>query len=337
MFAIMAALAAIVFICIYYWIAVVEFPTNQPITWGMNFSKEHAENLKLDWKKAYVAILEDMGVRHLKVLNQWDTIEKSNNEYRFEDTDWQLQEAQNHGATVIYVAGMKTGRWPECHIPEWAGSLNLSKEEQQQEILEYLTQTITRYRNNPTVIAWQIENEPFLDFGECPWYDKEFLKKEVALVHELDPNRQVIISDSGEASWWTEAAEVGDVVSITLYRKIGTEQSAGSGTGTYSTYDIKPIEYWYKQQLVKYLYSKPIMCGELQAEPWSFKSFYEEELDQQEKTMNVQQFKENIGYARQTGFTNIYLWGAEWMMWLKDTKHKPEIWEEAKQLFHTPA
>ncbi|PIR73093.1 MAG: hypothetical protein COV26_00320, partial [Candidatus Nealsonbacteria bacterium CG10_big_fil_rev_8_21_14_0_10_36_23] len=87
------------------------------ITWGVNFSQKHAQNLGLDWKETYLALLNDLGTENLKVAAQWDLIEPKEGEYYFEDLDWQIKEAENRGAKILLVIGMKTPRWPECHIP----------------------------------------------------------------------------------------------------------------------------------------------------------------------------------------------------------------------------
>ena len=71
----------------------------------------------------------------------------------------------------------------------------------------------------------------------------------------------------------------------------------------------------------------------LQAEPWVYKTFYDVPLAEQEKTMNIDIFKANISYAKQTGFDEFYLWGVEWWYWLKTTQNQPQIWNEAKKLF----
>ena len=65
-----------------------------------------------------------------------------------------------------------------------------------------------------------MENEPLFPFGDCPWVDKDFLKKEVELVRSLDAGRQIVAADSGELSLWVEAARTGDIVSTTMYRKV---------------------------------------------------------------------------------------------------------------------
>ena len=123
-FLIILALAAIIFS--YFFVG--NAPVSKNITWGVDFSQMQAENLKLDWKKAYLAIIDDLGVKNIKLHNQWDWIEGKKNKYYFNDTDWQLSQAKSKGVKIIYVVGMKTGRWPECHAPGWIDSF--SKQQQ---------------------------------------------------------------------------------------------------------------------------------------------------------------------------------------------------------------
>src|SRR3989344_6742730 len=312
-----------------YYFFILKTPKQQTMVWGVNCAQTRAESLKLDWRETYNAILGDLGAKNIKLHTQWDWVEGEKNDYFFNDIDWQLEKAKEHGAGIIYVGGMKSGRWPECHFPDWAEQI--SKDDQQKEILEYIEQVVLRYKDNPAIVAWQAENEPLFNFGECPWYDKEFLKKEVALIKSLDPSRPVIITDSGEQSLWTEAAKIGDIVASTMYRKVWFHIT--DSVGFYSKFYLPPVFYYRKAQLIKYLFNKEVICGELQAEPWTFESFQKVSLSEQEKTMDLKQFKENISYAQKTGLKEFYLWGAEWWYWLKTTHDKPEIWNEAQKLF----
>jgi hypothetical protein len=304
----------------------------QKILWGVDFSQMHAEALKLNWKKTYLAILDDLGVKNIKLHTQWDFVEGTKNNYYFSDIDWQIQEAEKRNVKIIFVTGAKTGRWPECHIPKWAE--NLTKDQQQEEILKYVEKVILRYKDSKTILAWQAENEPFFDFGICPsWYykDKDFFKKEVALIKKLDTERLVYISDSGEQSLWWQAAKLGDKVGTTMYRKVWAHVI--DGVGFYFDSYLRPIFYYRKAQLVKWFFNKEVICVELQAEPWAEKLFYDVPLKEQEKSMSLAQFKANIEFAKRTGLKEFYLWGAEWWYWLKETQNRPEIWREAQNLF----
>jgi hypothetical protein len=304
----------------------------QKISWGIDFSQMQTENLGLDWKAAFVAMMDDLGAKRIKLHTQWDWVEGRQGEYYFNDIDWQLQEAQKRGVSFIYVVGMKTGRWPECHIPGWVN--HLSKQEQQVYLLRYVKEVVVRYKNNPSIIAWQAENEPLFNFGQCPtWhYDNaDFLKKEVALIKSLDPSRPVIISDSGEQSLWIKPAKVGDIVGFTLYRTAWFHVT--DRLGFYFNFPLPPISYWLKAKVIKAFFGKEVIGIELQAEPWTSKPFFQVPLEEQEKTMNLEKFKKNIVYAQQTGIDKFYLWGAEWWFWLKETQGKPEIWNEAQKLF----
>ncbi len=315
-----------------YYFFIAKAPEQKNITWGVNFSQMQSENLKLDWKKNYLAILEDLGTKNIKLHTQWDFVEGKKDDFYFNDIDWQIKQAENYNASIIYVVGLKTGRWPECHAPNWFG--DISKQQQQDEILKYIKEVVTRYKNSKSIIAWQVENEPLFNFGKCPaWYydNNDFLKKEVAIVRSLDSAKPVIISDSGEQSFWFDAAKIGDIVGSTVYRKLWVNVS--NIFGFYFTFPITPVFYYHKAQIIKYLFGKDVICGELQAEPWAYKTFYDVPLQEQEKTMNLEQFKSNINFAKQTGFKEFYLWGAEWWFWLKNKENQPQIWNYAKEIF----
>jgi hypothetical protein len=302
-------------------------PKPEKIIWGVNFSQKHAQNLGVDWRNSYSALIDELGVRNIKLAVHWDLIEPSKGEYDFSDLDWQIKKAEENGVNIIPTIGIKVPRWPECHAPKWAK--DLTKADQQKEILEMLKEVVLRYNGSPSIKKWQVENEPFFSFGECQWTDKDFLKKEIDLVKSLDEQkRPIIISDSGEGSFWMEAAKLGDIVGTTMYRKVWMSQF-----NQYLEYHLPPIFYWRKAEIIKALFDKKVICIELQAEPWGPKLLYDSSLEEQEKTMDLGQFQKNIEFAKKTGFDEFYLWGSEWWYWMKEKQNKPEIWDEAGKLF----
>ncbi len=296
------------------------------VAFGVNFSQKHSAGLGLDWRENYLALLDDLGVKKIKLLTHWDLLEPKRDYFSFDDLAWQINEAEKREVKIILVIGMKTGRWPECHIPDWANELE--KKEQQERILKLIQETVLRYSKSKAVNVWQVENEPFFSFGTCPWKSKDFLKQEVELVRSLDQTRPILVTDSGEGSLWFEAAKLGDVVGTTMYKKVWIDQ-----LNNYIDYLIPPIFYRRKADLIRRIFNKEVIIVELQAEPWGPKLLYDLPLEEQKKTMNLEQFKYNINFAKETGFNKIYLWGSEWWYWMKTKQEQPEIWIEAKNLF----
>jgi hypothetical protein len=122
----------------------------------------------------------------------------------------------------------------------------------------------------------------------------------------------------------------GDIVGTTMYRKVWVRQLS-----IYIDYFFPPIFYWRKAQLVKRFFDKDVICVEFQAEPWGPKLIYDISLEEQKKTMNLEQFRKNIDFAKRTGLEEFYLWGGEWWYWMKEKQQDSAIWDEAKNLFNS--
>jgi len=335
-------LSAVIFLLsvVFCYFFVGSAPVVKNITWGVDFSQMQAESLKLNWKETYLALINDLGIKNIKLHTQWDWVEGKKDDYYFGDIDWQLKTAEQNKVQIIYVVGLKTGRWPECHIPAWATAM--SEKDQQAELLKYITVVVQRYKNSSAITNWQVENEPLFNFGQCPaWYYKntDFLQKEVALVKLLDPSRKVIVSDSGELSTWFPAANIGDILGTTMYRKAWVNISSFGFNftipGFYGAYPFSPVFYTRKAGIINFLFGKKVICIELQAEPWAKVPFNNVPLQEQAKTMNLQQFKDNVEYAKDTGLDTFYFWGPEWWYWMKTVNNQPEIWNEAKKIFQS--
>ena len=313
-------------IFVLYFMLVGQGAKVERISWGVTFSVPQAEGLNLEWQKTFLSLLDDLGVRQFRLVAEWDRLEPKAGEYDFSSLDWQLSELEKRGGKAIVAIGMKVPRWPECHIPAWAK--DMPKEKQQLEILSLLKQTVSHFSSRDAITIWQVENEPFLPFGTCPWLpDLTFLKKEIAVVKAADPSRQVMVTDSGELSLLFTAARLGDIVGTTLYRKVLNGQ-----LNRYITCPFSSGYYARRVWLIKKFFGKEVQDVELQAEPWTERGILNTPLEETQKTLDLDQFKDNIEFARHAGHKQVYLWGAEWWHYMKE-QNRPEFWDEAKLLF----
>jgi beta-galactosidase GanA len=170
----------------------------QEIIYGMSFNTPYARELGLEWQEAYDAILDELQVRHLRLAAHWPMVEPQPGLYNFEELDYQIKRAEEVGAKVVLAVGRRLPRWPECHIPAWAG--DIERGERQAAQLRYMEMVVNRYKNSPAVTTWQVENEPFLEvfaFEHCGELDESFLDKEIERVRTLDSSRPILVTDSG--------------------------------------------------------------------------------------------------------------------------------------------
>jgi hypothetical protein len=173
-------------------------PAPEKIEYGVTFTKYFADELGVDWIDVYQALLDDLKVRKLRLAAHWPMIEPERDMYDFSDLDYQISEASKRDASIILAIGRRLPRWPECHTPHWVGYMGW--DEQKMEIRQYLTAIVTRYKDEPHIKLWQVENEPYLSAFAgyiCGPLDEGFLKEEVALVKSLDPDTPVLLTDSG--------------------------------------------------------------------------------------------------------------------------------------------
>jgi hypothetical protein len=307
--------------------------SNTDTALGVTFSSRYASDIGLDWRQAYISMLDDMKVRNIRIPVYWDLVEASEGQYDFTDLDWQLQQAQQRGAHVILVVGRKVPRWPECFIPQWTGN---DTNVQQQKLLEFENVVINRYKDgHPEIADWQVENEPFLDFGVCPTINNaSLLDAELAQVRKLDPSRKIIVTDSGELSSWIPAASRADIFGTTMYRDIYSSRQIFGHTLGQWTYPWGPNFFRIKELFIKIFahQDNPIVI-ELQGEPWVQGWTTDAPVSEQLDSMNAQKLADNVQFAKETGMKEIYIWGVEWWYWMKVKQGNPTLWDEGKTLF----
>lgn len=291
---------------------------------GVTFSTKFCDELGLDWREAYAAILDELKVKYIRIPVYWDDIEVEEGVFDFSKYDYLLDEGARRGTKFIVSIGRRVPRWPECHNPDWIN--HRDDVAVQVATLKTIRTVVERYRAYDSVEYWQVENEPFLStFGVCPELDHGFLQQEFDLVRSLD-SRQIIITGSGELGSWKEQAKIGDIFGSTLYRVV-----YNSWFG-FIKYPFPAAYYELKAKLAG-LTPDRLMVLELQAEPWvpQGKMMYQtaEEIND---TMGIDQFRANLQYAINLNFRRTYIWGVEW--WYFQKKYgNPEYWRIAAGLF----
>ena len=304
---------------------------NKETVFGLTFSPRYAYQMGLDPKLTYLKILDELKVKSIRIPVYWDEIEIFPMQINFSQVDYYISEAAKRNVNIILVLGLKQPRWPECFAPDWIKSL--TADNQQSKVLQLVKNEVEHFKTFSNISAWQIENEPFLDFGSCDFISKlpkiDVIKKEVAIVKGVD-KRPVLITDSGELGSWINPIKYSDIFGTTLYRQVWNPLLGAFG------YPLPPVFYSLKDKLIRDVTGKTgtTIISELQAEPWITDSKIpsEADLNTQKNIFPASKFKTNIAYAKETGFSEVYLWGVEWWYYMAKNGN-PQYLEYAKSLF----
>lgn len=300
--------------------------TVQKLRPGVTFSQTYATSLGLNWREVLAAALDDLDIRHFRIPAYWSVVQPSPDHFDWSSIDFQLDELARRQATATLAIGLKLPRWPECWAPHWVGALTTTEEQAAR--LTYLKAAVERYRQHPAVTAWQVENEVFFEFGECPPPDRAFYKQEIALVRELDPTRPIYTTDSGELTTWLRTGPLVDRLGVSVYRVVRMP------SGSVWPYNWIP-PYWYARRaaLIRAFLHGPIYISEFQMEPWVKTTIPTTPLEEQFETMDVQRMHDNFRFAEQMHITDISFWGIEWWWWMKTQQHDDRFWETARLFF----
>ncbi|MBU1705137.1 endo-1,4-beta-xylanase [Patescibacteria group bacterium] len=304
----------------------IYFLFNRPVKgdqlFGLTYSVQYAEDLGLDSHAAFLALLEDLEVKRVRLPFYWSRIEAQNDHYDWREMDWYIKQAEDHGVEITAAIGRKVPRWPECFIPDWAETLE--GDYLHAELMAYLETLVTRYRDSEAIVRWQVENEAFFPFGVCPRPDVDQHLAELTLVRSLD-DRPIQATVSGELEPWFDAAALADVLGISMYRVTWNDFFG------YFFYPISPSFYAARANSVRPLVDR-VIISELQAEPWFPEPMDRRTPAQWYQVFDADMMRKNIYFAEQTGLDEVYLWGAEWWYFLK-INGEDGLWNVAREAF----
>lgn len=312
---------------------------------GTTYSPKQSMYLDQDWKKTYQDIL-DMGFDIIRLGAYWNEIESKKDNFSFESLDWQIEEARNRKIPVILTVGMKAPRWPEYFIPDWVLEESRLKFGQdvstdaflKKRTLKFIKMLIDRYKHQPIIQCWQVENEPLDRAGPNHWrIGRKFLEEEVGLVRMLDktkrpiminiatyPNKflHLIAKVSSPANPLRDTLSFCDILGLNIYPTVGHK------LWWFKLYfRTRPKErFIYFSKIVNYAKEagKKVWITELQAEPWE-----PGELVHKKKTQPITAKAEAISSVfnefGSLGIDTVLLWGSEYWHFRK-TQHGDESW-----------
>lgn len=354
-----AALTALLFL----WQATAGFAA--PVSIGTTYSRRQSAYLELDWKRAYLEIL-NLNWFAIRLGAYWDEIEKKPDEYDFEKLDWQIEEAKKRNIPVVLTVGMKAPRWPEFFIPSWlAGRVDaafgsdVSKNAFLRErTLKFVRAVVEHYRDEPDVRYWQVENEPMDREGPHFWWiGKDFLRQEVELVRGLDAAprhstglrrmtaapRPVILTAATypntflfflarfrlDANPIYECLGLCDILGINVYPVVG--QKFWRFKIYFWSNPDERAEYFTKVLRLARRFGKDVWIMELQAEPWEPGNLVWLSPEEPPSTL-PKDIKQSYDEFSALGFHVIFLWGSEFWYYRRVRHEDRHWWRAARQL-----
>jgi len=321
-----------------------------PVQVGISFSPRRAADAGLDYRSAFTR-LEALHFRVIRLSAYWDEIDQNG----YDQLDWMMTEARRAGQPIALTVGMKALGWPEFFIPESlmpAGGLKqgqdvASDSSIRDATLSFVEDTVLRYRDNPALVAWQIENEPFNRAGpQRLWIDATFLRDEITSVRQLDTghHRPLIVNafshfnllfDQASArqgfdlrQWLgfeADSAEQdglsilgkGDVLGLDVYTAIGYQFL---GQDHMSRADGDWPDRLGKVRDLALRQGKQAWITEAQAEPWESGPTNPGDP----KSTSPQAIRSLFANLKDAGFTTVLFWGSEY--WLSRADHGDSRW-----------
>jgi len=314
----------------------------RPVQFGASFSCQQVRYLDGDCATAFAALLDDLGVRHVRLSLYWNQVEPAPGGFDFSETDALIRQAALRGADVLLTVGIKAQRYPEVYLPDWLqagavypeGAVLDRQPGVRQAALAYVAAAVQHYAGEPSVSGWQVENEPFIkNFDKIHGWtvSEEMTAAEAASVRAQDPlHRPIVVTHS---SWtlydrrWKDALALGDV----LGQNVFTKKAWIRDWWYFFPYEMGPfVPNLPGQAAAARRAGKRLWITELQAEPEERQSLLQ--LDPAvAQSISPRLLLDNAALARRSGAERAYLWGAEWW-YARHLKGDDGLWNAARLL-----
>jgi len=298
--------------------------STKPYNLGLSFVPDYATYLGLDPNQTLNALLTDMKITNIRYVSYWPDIEPTPGQFDFSELDYEFQQAQAAHVKVNLSLGLRQPRWPECHVPVWAA--NEPYNVWYPQLMTFITAVVNRYKNNPALGSYELENEYFLKaFGTCTNYSRNRLIAEYNLVKNLDSKHTIIISRSNNAIGTPIGKPTPEEFGVSIYKRVWDTTI----THRYFEYPIPAWYYGFLAGVEEIVTGRNTIIHELQAEPWPPTDMVSASQAEQAKSMNPTTLKNRFQYGEATGMKTIDMWGAEWWYYEKVKFNNPSDWNVA--------
>ncbi|HEY9288083.1 MAG TPA: hypothetical protein VIT43_08685 [Candidatus Dormibacteraeota bacterium] len=295
---------------------------------GTSFTRWRAEALGLDYRDAFTELLR-LDLSLIRLSASWREIA----EFGWRHLDWLLDRAEEVAQPVVMTVGMKALGWPEFYLPE---GLDPGEPAVQQQALAQVRETVDRFRDRTSIVAWQIENEPFNRSGpQGRWIPRAVVRREARAVRVLDPARPIILTTFGhfsadldrassrhQSDWKRrlvlafaaerEALAVlrqGDILGVDVYRSIGWVDAAENAQ--LARADVDQVQSVARWKRIAESQGKRFWITEAQAEPWEARRA----THGSPLTVSPDSVGSLLAALSATGVETVLLWGSEYWLW----------------------
>ena len=281
---------------------VYEARAASPAMIGFSFSPRTAAYFGEDPAPALLSLMNQLAPDLVRLPVYWDSVEAKRGTFDFTETDDLIKvvDAYNQAsgvrpARVVLIVGMRNMGYPELYVPSWVPANErepASRMASDPEYTRYLRASFKHYHRNPTVSAWQIENEP-LDkvptvAGSDVSISGDVLQDELELLRSIDSRPAVITSYTSAtlsldmlglspstpsrppgaplpAGHPLEALQTGDILGLDLYVVTGDTSLSDASATKRIGWKRASFPFWFGQTSAA---GKPLWITEMQGAPW---------------------------------------------------------------------
>ena len=262
---------------------------------GISLRPRQIEALGLDAQSTLTTLLA-YPFQVLRLGAYWQQCEPTPGAFRPDELDRQIEAAEQAGKQIILCVGaIKNFGYPEFFVPAHQRrdafvEGTLIAPATQPRLLEaasaFITRVIERYRDRPSIVAWQVEHEAVDPLGmEHSWrLATAFLEAEIQAVRAADATRSIVLNGflpttlvAGLFQWWRTrdqgdslhvAQRLADIVGVDYYPRYGLVSVAGRTL--YLDGSRLPWQVRRRAHLMTQIAQQghKLMITEGQAEPW---------------------------------------------------------------------